>query len=272
MAIKSIVVIVGDDAALEPMVKTAVDLARRLDSHLCVGHVVPSAHMPAGAIGRAAAMEYVVDAEQTAEVRAERLHGKITGLCAPHLRSWEWRVEHGDELEAASRLADMADLVIVEQQAQTVIEDMISTDIGEHLLVHGDCPVLMLPIGWQGGQVGERILVAWKPTREAKRAVHDATPLLTRAQTVFILAASTRRKEGGPGSDAATYLAHHGVKAQIVGESEDGDGDITATARNHGCDLIVMGAFHRSSLTELVFGGATKFMMRHTKVPVFLRH
>ncbi|MFZ1415059.1 MAG: universal stress protein [Defluviicoccus sp.] len=272
MSIKSIVAIVRDDAALEPMLKTAVALTRRLEGHLTVGHIVPPAHMPAGAIGRAAAMEYVTEANETADAKADRLHGKVDALCTPHLKSWEWWVEHGDELEAASRLVEMADLVIVEQRVQGVIEDLMTTDVIEHLLARGDGPVLMLPIGWRGGPVGEKILVAWKPTREAKRAVHDAIPLLERAQDVFVLAASEPRSDAAAGSDVASYLAHHGVQAQIVGESDDGDGDITATARNRGCDLIVMGAFHRSSLTELVFGGATKFMMRHSKLPVLLRH
>ena len=272
MSMKSIVVIVRDNAALEPMLKTAVALTSRFEGYLTVGHIVPPAHMPAGAIGRAAAMEYVTEAEETADAKADRLHSKVDALCAPHLQSWEWRVEHGDELEAASCLVELADLAIIEQRIQGVIEDLMSTDIIEHLLARGDCPLLMLPIDWPGGPVGEKILVAWKPTREAKRAVQDAIPLLSHAQDVFVLAASGRRADAAAGSDVTAYLAHHGVKAQIVGESEDGDGDITATARRHGCDLVVMGAFHRSSLTELVFGGATKFMMRHSKLPVLLRH
>lgn len=272
MSIKSIVVLVRDNAALEPMLKTAVALTRRLEGHLTVGHIVPPAHMPAGAIGRAAAMEYVAEAEETADVKADRLHARVDALCTPHLKSWEWWVEHGDELEAASRLIEMADLIIVEQRVQGVIEDLMTTDVIEHLLVNGDCPVLLLPMGWQGGHVGEKILVAWKHTREARRAVHAAMPLLVRAVDVFVLAASGRRADAEAGSDLKSYLARHGVQAQIVGESEDGDGDITATARNRDCDLIVMGAFHRSSLTELVFGGATKFMLRHSKLPVLLRH
>jgi len=272
MSIKSIVVIVRDDKALEPMLKAAVALTRRLEGHLTVGHIVPPAHMPAGAIGRAAAMEYVTEADETADVKADRLHSRVNAVCEGHLSSWQWRVEHGDELEAANRLVEMADLVIIEQRVQGVIEDLMSTDVVEHLLAHGDCPVLMLPIDWQGEHIGEKILVAWKPTREAKRAVHDAMPLLVRAQDVFVLAASGRHTDAAAGSDLAGYLAHHGVRAQIVGESDDGDGDITATARNHGCDLVIMGAFQRSSLTELVFGGATKFMIRHSKLPVLLRH
>lgn len=272
MSIKSIVVLVRDNAALEPMLKTAVALTRRLEGHLTVGHIVPPAHMPAGAIGRAAAMEYVTEADETADAKADRLHGKVDALCTPHLQSWEWWVEHGDELEAANRLVEMTDLIIVEQRVQGVIEDLMTTDVVEHLLTRSECPVLLLPIGWGGGHVGEKILLAWKRTREARRAVHAAMPLLSRASEVIVLAASGRRADGEAGSDLAAYLARHGVQAEIVGESEDGDGDITTTARNHGCDLIVMGAFHRSSLTELVFGGATKFMLRHSKLPVLLRH
>ena len=39
-------------------------------------------------------------------------------------------------------------------------------------------PLLLMPSGWRPQPVGDSIFIAWKPSREATRAVHDAMPLL----------------------------------------------------------------------------------------------
>lgn len=272
MSIKSIVVLVSDDAVSFHALDTAIALARQFGAHLRVGHVVPPAHMPAGAIGRAASMEYVSEAEETAKAKAEALQAKVAAVCAPQLSSWQWRCEHGEALEATSRLAALADLVVSVQWVETLLEDIVTTNFIEHLLMAADCPLLMLPHNWQGGPVGGKVLVAWKATREAQRSVRSALPFLTQAQKTYILAASAGREATPPGSDLASYFAHHGISAEMTGTSADGCEDILAAAKQHGCDLIVMGAFHRGSVSELVFGGSTAFMLRNSTLPVLLRH
>jgi nucleotide-binding universal stress UspA family protein len=37
-------------------------------------------------------------------------------------------------------------------------------------------------------------------------------------------------------------------------------------------DLVVMGAFGHSRLRENVIGGATRYMLEHARLPVFLQH
>lgn len=63
-------------------------------------------------------------------------------------------------------------------------------------------------------------VIAWQPTREAPRALHDALPLLCTAKTVDVVIVDPVIGENrhGPelGADIAVHLARHGIHANVV--------------------------------------------------------
>ena len=48
--------------------------------------------------------------------------------------------------------------------------------------------------------------------------------------------------------------------------------EITETFERTGSDLLVMGAYSRQRLRELVFGGVTESMLFGSELPVFMLH
>ena len=48
--------------------------------------------------------------------------------------------------------------------------------------------------------------------------------------------------------------------------------EILEVVRGTRSDLLVMGAYSRSRMTELILGGVTEFMLSHTSIPVFMLH
>lgn len=52
-------------------------------------------------------------------------------------------------------------------------------------------PMLLVPPHWQGDQIGHRIVVAWNASKQARRAVADALPLLARAHAVHLVMVDT---------------------------------------------------------------------------------
>jgi nucleotide-binding universal stress UspA family protein len=48
--------------------------------------------------------------------------------------------------------------------------------------------------------------------------------------------------------------------------------EITATCRDAGADLLVMGAYSRSRLNERIFGGVTETMLFRSSLPVLMYH
>jgi nucleotide-binding universal stress UspA family protein len=72
------------------------------------------------------------------------------------------------------------------------------------------------------------------------------------------------------------YLRCHNIdaKAKIIDPMSRPVGDaILATAGDEEADLIVMGAYSRGRLREMMFGGATRHILNNASAtPVFLAH
>jgi nucleotide-binding universal stress UspA family protein len=108
----------------------------------------------------------------------------------------------------------------------------------------------------------EHILIGWKGTREARRAIRDALPSLHQARNGYRNLRESNQKEGAwhRVDDVVLYLARHKVRtesrieARLLGSGAD---QIKGFAENEGADLIVTGAYGHSRLSEWVFGGMT---------------
>src|SRR6185369_11689775 len=77
-----------------------------------------------------------------------------------------------------------SDLVVVGQESRRAAR---VNAVAEHLVAGGGRPVLVVPAAGHFPTVGTRVLVAWKNGREAARALHDALPILQRAELVTLL-------------------------------------------------------------------------------------
>ena len=108
-------------------------------------------------------------------------------LLEPHQPS-EWRSAIESPTEFVARQARAADLLIVGRD-RIAGDSSRSLDPGAIVLKAGR-PVLVVPPGIQS-LAAERIVIGWKDTREARRAVRDALPLLREASSVAILKSRT---------------------------------------------------------------------------------
>ena len=182
---------------------------------------------------------------------------------------------HGDAEAAADILVRYADLVIAGQRDPDSDERMGAVD-PEDLLMGCGRPVLMVPYAYRLDRIDDRVLVAWNASRESARAVADAMPLLEAASHVTVLAINPGPELGDePCADISLHLARHNVEAEAahmeVTDMDVGDA-LLNRATDLGMDLIVMGAYGRPRLRELVLGGATRYILRHMTVPVLMSH
>jgi len=120
------------------------------------------------------------------------------------------------------------------------------------------------------------VLVAWDGSREAARAIADAMPLLERAVHVTVLAVNPGPDLGDePCADITLHLARHNVPAEaahMVSEDLDTADALLSRAADLSVDLIVMGAYGRRRLRDLVMGSVTGHLLRHMTVPVLMSH
>lgn len=140
-------------------------------------------------------------------------------------------------------------------------------------------PLLIVPAGWNSTIVGRRIAVAWNASRPARRALDDALPLMTAAESVDVLIVDpqrgSRRHGEEPGADIASYLARHEVSVEV--RRMDSQGEPVAEillreAAEHGADLVVFGAYSSSRVSEAIFGGVTRTLLESDRLPLLVSH
>src|SRR5262249_54711329 len=160
--------------------------------------------------------------------------------------------------------ARSSDLVIV-GRAPSPMDICRCLDPGAAVLRVGR-PMLVVPPGVDTLKA-ERILIGWKDSREARRALQDSLPLLHEAKTVAVVevyedgmeALARRHVE-----DVARYLTRHriSVGSATADVAKHGIADhLIDLARVEGADLIVTGAYGHSRLGEWIFGGVTRELL-----------
>src|SRR2546427_7643591 len=76
-----------------------------------------------------------------------------------------------------------------------------------------------------------------------------------------------------PGADIARHLARHGAQVEVrrlSSRGEDVGRLLLSQAAGFGADLVVMGAYGHSHLSEWIFGGGTRTVLREAAVPVLM--
>jgi nucleotide-binding universal stress UspA family protein len=273
MSIKSILVHLASDAGHRARLETARTLATRFGAHLVILYITRPVHMPAGAAGRAASSVYLREAEERARERAEAIRREMEALDPGLDLSWEFRIDNGDHLHVLTEYSHFVDLAIVGKAPEDEQVDLVMLHRPDDLLLTAGCPVMVMPAMASAPALEGPVLVAWKAGKEVARAVRGAMPLLSQAPKVHVLAA---RRKGGvetPGLLICDYLARHGANVELLPEDDDrGEpGErIAYQARAFDCNLIVMGAYGRSRLREMLFGGTTHYMLKHLDRPVLL--
>ncbi len=174
-------------------------------------------------------------------------------------------------------LAQAADLIVIGQMNPNA--RLTPTWRPEEIVVASGRPALMVPYIGSFAEVGRRPLVAWDGSREAVRALHDALPLISAAETVTVMTvrASARDFERNRPSmeRIVRHLARHGIAAR-TDETLRGSTAISdlllSRAADLSADLIVAGAYHHSPLRESLIGGVSRDLFQHMTVPVLMSH
>ncbi len=188
----------------------------------------------------------------------------------------EWREAVTYELpcDYVAREARRADLLLSGMPALKSA-DVTRVATGDLVMQTGR-PVLVVP-DMAGGATLKRIVIGWKETREARRAVADAMPLLLAAShvTVIQIAAEEDLEEVRRNlADVAGWLSRHGASVETVAAASAGDDakTLNALAAEREADLIVAGAYGHSRLREWALGGVTRDLLLRGNRCTLLSH
>jgi nucleotide-binding universal stress UspA family protein len=148
----------------------------------------------------------------------------------------------------------------------------------EVALLHASRPLLLVPEKAPDAiapkAIGKVIAVAWNGSAEAARAVAGALPLLHMAEEVHILTAASARTDVERAEGLARYFGWQGLSCErhaMYPTNQIGPA-LLAKARELRADLVVMGGYGRSRVSELVFGGVTRTVLGQYDLPILLAH
>ena len=178
-----------------------------------------------------------------------------------------------EELENQKYLGDLSrvyNVVIISRPYQELQSASLSSI--QTILFDGGRPVMLIPMNKQI-DIGKEVVISWNCTTESSRAVFAALPILKKANNVTILTVEKVITDGPSGEQVSELLASHGIDAKPVTISGDekkiGDA-ILDFSKSIDADLIVKGAYTQSRLREIIFGGATRHLMLHSEIPIYL--
>lgn len=147
--------------------------------------------------------------------------------------------------------------------------------LSEDVIFASGVPSILVPPQWDAERPVRKVVIGWNASREAARAISDAIPFLVEAAEVRIVVvpeAKINRLLGeDPGTDISRHLARYGVRVTLDSlQGGDAGALILAKAAEIDADLMVMGAFGQSKITEFVFGSATGTLLGKATIPILL--
>lgn len=279
MAWKDILVFVdGSESGLvRADVAAALASAVGADLEVCVP-VFRTALLASGSLAMAIAVQDQLDREarDKANGTANAIRSRMLALADRLVVSTPER-RPGELPSLAASLGQTCDLTIVGQPVRhggTLADNQLL----QGSLFGAGSPCLMLPRWTEPHVWGRRVLVAWKNVPEAARAVHDAMPILQRADAVCVATAVQGAAHDPSLAESVERLLRHlwrfGVRSEtrtVVTNDSAGKAVLDEVGR-WSADLLVMGGYGHSRLRERVLGGVTRTALRESPIPVLLSH
>ena len=268
----------------EPVLDTALALARRVDGHIRAMFILPNPHT---------AFAYLPDVVLAAGVTREIIERETQEAAAEGQKRFvDWRtlnevpetaggrldtcyatwVEQIGEIETVvTRWGRLSDLTVVPRPALGSIHAQRCFDAavfgsGHPTLVIGEKPL---------SDITDHVMIAWNGSLEASRAVLGAMPLLYLAGRVSIFAAPQYDIEDVDPADLTEYLSWQGIRAHPLPGSCDEHATgaaLVSAASEQKATLIVMGAYTHSRVRQSFLGGVTRHLLAHGPVPLLMSH
>jgi nucleotide-binding universal stress UspA family protein len=264
---------------------SALTVARRFGAHLQFLHVRPDAaavavSMAADGGGATIVGSLLTRLEEEADQREKEANQQFQSFCqrealalcdappAPPGSSARWFREIGAEPYWVTEYGRAADLLVIGRPGSGSLETIegVLVDSGRPLLIPAATPLAAVP---------ETVVIAWKATREAARAVTAALPFLQIAkQIVIITVAEDHSTLENEAERLMAGLRWRGVPVTVrhlQPEGHNGADKLLTAAREHAA-LLVMGGYGHSRLREWIFGGFTQHVLGGCEMPVLMAH
>jgi nucleotide-binding universal stress UspA family protein len=260
---KNILVLAHADEGQESRMQCALDVTRAVEGHLNCLDVAATPVVYDDYVTnytQAVLLEDAVTAERENRAKLEpRL--KLEGI------PYTWLEISGPIADCIVDQAGLNDLVVVGAHAAKGAPK--HGDVAAQIVRRVHRPLLAVPHGTERLDLFGVAMVAWDGSNASDAALRAAIPLLRLAEKAVIVTVGEIVRDP---SDAASYCARHGVRAEVraAPETEPVSEILLDRATIFRANYIVMGAFNHSPLREAMFGGVTRRMLERSPVPLLI--
>lgn len=243
----------------------AITLARQFDAMLLARAYCRPIHCICGDYSVPAAL-FQEDRRQI-ERHLKASEAAFRAIAAKNDHAADWQGESSTEplSERLARESAAADIVLASIPKMGEPPDATRQPDLCELVMQAGRPVMLVPEAHRSPKF-DRILVAWKDTREARRAVCDALPLLAKARNVLVVEIHAADEHAAAWQSVARvsrWLAWHGIAAEgkVVAAEMANASQLSGLARTYEADVIVAGAYGHNRQGRWTLGGITSELL-----------
>jgi nucleotide-binding universal stress UspA family protein len=199
----------------------------------------------------------------TIKNRMAELESEFRAAMRNRVAEVEWRCAEDFPSRYIVQQARACDILVVGEATRSAVSDPFVQVSPSDLVMQAGRPLLVVPDSCNWLDL-RSVLIAWKDTAEARRAVADALPLLRKAPDVTVVEVVEEQANRAAAlsriGDVAAWLSRHGVSASELVPDECGEAglQLERIASEIGAAVVVAGAYGHSRLREWILGGVTR--------------
>jgi nucleotide-binding universal stress UspA family protein len=277
MTLATVMVSLAFDASNDARLEVAGQLAERFAAGI-VGIAAAQFSPPLYFTTGQMAEDLIEQGQASIRERLAELEARFRDAVKHRAKFIDWRSALDFPTRFVLQEARCADIVVT-GGLSPAFSDAFTSASPKDLVMQTGRPVFVVPdsVDWLDLRT---VLVAWKDTTEARRAIADALPLLRQATNIVIAeipeAAGERSSAQARVGDVVAWLSRHGLIASARAPERSEDADTTQQlddiANDLAAGLIVAGAYGHSRFRELVLGGMTQHLVTQSARCVLLSH
>ena len=275
MTYATVMVSLALDESNEARLEAAGQIAERFDSGI-VGIAAAQFSPPVYFTSGEQAQNLIDQGQALIKKRMSELEVQFREATKNRAKYVEWRCAIDFPARYILQEARCADIIVSGGQSNA-LSDPFALASPKDLVMQAGRPLLIAPdnVSWLDLR---SVLMAWKDTPEARRAIAYSLPMLRKAKEVTVAeiveAGDNRSAAVSRVRDVVTWLSRHGVSASEVVPENGGDviAQLDAIAANVGAGVVVAGAYGHSRFRELILGGMTQHLMTQSSRCVLLSH
>jgi nucleotide-binding universal stress UspA family protein len=269
MTYKTVMVSLALDRPNDARLEVAGQLVKRFNAQaigIAAGEFSPPLYFTTGEQA-----QRVLDQGQAAiRNRVAEVEAQFRAAMQHRAAAVEWRCADDFPTRFIAQQARAADIIVVGEDGRGAISNPFMRADSSDLLMQTGRPLLVVPD--DGDWLDLRsVLIAWKDTPEARRAVADGLPILREAKDVTVVEIVENEADRSAAlsgvEDVVAWLLRHGViaSARVPAECGNVETQLEKIASEFGAGLVVAGAYGHSRFQEWVFGGVTKRLLNPSR-------